>query len=229
MSSVNHTGSVDFSEKRVSRPARFKPFTPFEVKEHAEAFAEYLAGDVGIKAEIVWIQGSMNRDSLAGATSFWDLKVSYKDVFKVKLLYRIKEKYKINDIPQLAKSEKKSIIRDYLLGEAQLKGGWREPMCLLSQIEWYSKISGLPVKSTKKAVADGKHAYYKLHATEREHGHKIAAVMILIGALILATWDRWHFAPIYGFIFTGFGVAFLVFALTRRKRPKWKKRHRLSV
>lgn len=219
---------VDHSKKWVSRPERHRPFTPFEVKERAEEFVKYLAEEVGIQVEIVWISGSANTDNLAVVTSFWDLKVPYNDIFKVKLLYRIKHKYHIRDLPKIPNSEKKSILRDYLHGEAHQKGGWREPMCTLSQIEWYSKVSGLSIATAKKMIAEAKTAYYNQHAAERVSGYKIAAGMITIGIIILCLWGRWFYAPIYGLFFTGSGLAFLIFAVTRRKRPQFKKRNRLS-
>jgi len=214
-------------EKWTSRPERHRPFTPFEAKEQAEEFIRYLADNAGIRAEIVWTRGNLNPGAHTAATSFWDLKVPYKDVFKVKLLYRIKDKYLLKDIPSLSKSEKKAILRDFLHGEAHLKGGWREPACPLSQLEWYSRVSRLPVAAAKKAVAEAKTAYNRQHASGKVIGYRLGGVMILAGILIFSYWDQWRPAPVYGFFCICSGMAFLVLAMTRRNRPQYKKRIRL--
>ena len=217
------TVADDHSKEWKTRPARSQPFAPFEDEQRAMNFADYLDREVNVKAEVVWISGSSGS---YGQTMFWDLKVPYHDIFKVKLLYRLRGKYRFRDLPKLRDEEKIAILRDQLHGDAHMKGGWREPMCSYSDQQWYAEVSGLSMEAVKAAVAAGKEAYYKQHQTERHQAFIYAGIMLLIG-LISFCFRSWVLMDIFGVFFTGSGVAFLIFALTRKQRGKKRRRSRL--
>lgn len=184
---------------------------PFSRAERAQAFAALLAREAQIEVEVIRLASCGSPGEHAPT---WDLAVPSGQHFAVTLYYRLHDR-RISPaaLPTLPPATRLGALTDMLYSRAMRASGWSDQACSAADLDWFCGVAKLPLGQVRGAVTRARERFYAQHAGEKTGAVWIGIACLLVGGAMCIPSGL---VRVGGGFVAAFGVAFLIFSLTRK-------------